>query len=140
MLDLVRTMTREHRDVDLILFGETITGWYSRGADSRQYHQSIAEAIPGKTPAMLSASASEFRVNVCFGMSEASDGKLFNSQVLIDPTGPVIAVHRKVNPQGSKTFVPGPVPVTMADVNGIRTARIICSDIQRPTVRKAPGS
>ena len=140
MVDTVRIIKREHGDVRLVLFGETITSWYSKGSESRQYHRSVAETIPGQTTAMLGRAAVECGLYVCFGMTEESGGKVYNSQVLIDPAGSVVAVHRKVNLQGSKTFDPGTVPVTMADIEGIRTAIIICSDIQNSSVRRALAS
>lgn len=133
----MRTLKGEHPDVDLIMFGETITGWYSMGVETKAYHRRIAESIPGETTALLSAVARQHNVYLSFGMSESSDGLIFNSQVLIDPAGAIVAVHRKVNLQGSRTFTPGSVPVTMADIRGVRTAIIICSDIQSSHVRAA---
>ena len=137
MLDAVRTVKAEHPDVDLIMFGEAITGWYSMGGETAAYHRKIAETIPGATTALMRDAAREHRVYLSFGLSEASAESVYNSQVLIDPAGSIVAVHRKVNLQGSRVFMPGVVPVTMADVKGVRTAIIICSDIQSSQVRKA---
>jgi predicted amidohydrolase len=135
MAALVQAIIQEHPNVELILFGEAILGWYSKGEDTAQYQRSIAESIPGETTTRMSALAVENGIYLSFGMTELSDGKLYNSQVLIDPAGEVIAVHRKVNLQGSSVFQPGDVPATMAEIKGIPTAIIICSDIQSGDVR-----
>ncbi len=135
MIAMLQTVRQAHPDVEVILFGETILGWYARKTDTAAYHQNIAESIPGETTALMSGLAKEYGIYISFGMSEASGGKVYNSQVLIDPNGEIIAVHRKVNLQGSKVFSPGDELVTMADINGIRTAIIICSDIQDSKVR-----
>jgi len=140
MLDMVRVIKRAHPDVELILFGEAVTGWYSVGAETKEYRRRIAESVPGETTAMMSTAAQELRTYLCFGLTELSGERTYNSQVLIDPAGVITAVHRKVNLQGATTFAPGSVPVTMADIKGVRTAIIICSDIQSSAVRKELGA
>jgi len=135
MVALVQAAMQAHPDVEVVLFGETVLGWYARKADTMAYHQSIAERIPGETTAVISSLAREYGIYISFGMDEVQGGALYNSQVLIDPYGEIIAVHRKVNLQGSKVYQPGETLVTLAQINGIKTAIIICSDIQDPKIR-----
>ena len=57
-----------------------------------------AEAIPsGTTCQCLIANAKEYGVFVCAGLVERSDSKVFNSAVLIGPSGEVLLRHRKIN-------------------------------------------
>jgi predicted amidohydrolase len=134
MIAMLQTVRQAHPDVELVLFGETILGWYSRKPETAAYHQGIAESIPGETTTVMSSLAKEYDIYLSFGISEARDGAVYNSQVLIDPNGEIVAVHRKVNLQGSSVFRAGDILVTMADIKGIRTAVVICADIQDPKV------
>lgn len=137
ILDALLAVTRQHPSVDLVMFGETITGWYSMGAETAEYHRRIAETIPGETTALMATAARDHGVHVCFGMSESRGGSVHNSQVLIAPTGAIVAVHRKFDAHGSPVFAAGTVPATMVDIQGVRTAIIICSDIRSAEVRSA---
>ena len=57
-----------------------------------------AEAIPaGKACQCLAASAKEWGVFVCGGLVERSESKVFNSAVLINPSGEILLRHRKIN-------------------------------------------
>ncbi len=138
MAELVAAVVSQHPEVELVLFGETILGWYARRGGSKAYHQSIAETIPGETTGVMSALAREHGIYLSFGMSEACDGGIYNTQVLIDPRREILAAHRKYHlTQSATVFQAGQVPVTVVDINGIRTGLIVCSDIQSVVVRKA---
>jgi predicted amidohydrolase len=139
IIDWIRKVKLSHPDVELILFGETVLGWYARHnrEASKAYHQSIAETIPGETTELMSKTAIANNIFISFGMSEKSADDVFNTQVLIDPEGKIAANHRKFNlMESSAVFSPGKIPVTMVDIQGIRTGIIVCSDIQSPLVRK----
>ncbi len=137
MAAYVRRVKADHPDVGLILFGETVTGWYAMKGRTAEYLREIAEPIPGNATTVISAAAAEARVYVSFGMAETDGKSLYNTQVVIDPSGNILGTHRKVNLQGGSIYTPGTVPVTMVDVSGISTAVIVCSDIQSRGVRKA---
>ncbi len=124
---LVQRIVTEHPDVRLILFGETILGWFYRGDETAAYHERIAEAIPGPSTELISRLATKHNVYLSFGLSEARDGKLFNTQVLVDPTGEIVAVHRKFwirNP----VFTAAERTLTTATVDGATVAILICAD------------
>lgn len=124
-------------DVELILFGETITGWYARRDSLKAYHQSIAETIPGETTRVMSELARENGIYLSFGMTETNAGEIYNTQVLINPQGEIEAVHRKFHLMESSTvFKPGKIPLTVADISGVCAGIIVCSDIQNAAVRK----
>ncbi len=135
MIDRVQAVKQAHPAVDLILLGETILGWYNKKGETAAYRRSIAESIPGETTTLMARLAEENGLYLSFGMVEACDGKVYNSQVLIDPRGEIVAVHRKVNLQGAAAFQPGDVMATTAEVKGIKVAITICSDIQSAQVR-----
>lgn len=137
MAALVATVISQHPGVELVLFGETILGWYAKRDGSKEYHQRIAETIPGETTQLMSALARENEIYLSFGISEICEGEIYNTQVLINPQGEIVAAHRKYHlMEGTAVFQPGKVPVTVVDINNIRTGLIVCSDIQSAVVRK----
>lgn len=135
MIHFIRAARQSYPDVELVMFGESILGWYARKTETAAYHRRIAEGIPGETTAIMSSLAREYGIYISFGLDEAHEGGVFNSQVLIDPNGEIIAVHRKVNLQGSTVYKPGDTLVTITEIKGIKTAITICSDIQDPRIR-----
>ena len=127
MKQIVGETVREHPDIRLILFGETILGWFYKKDETLEYHQSIAETVPGPTTDFIGEMAKVHDVYISFGLSERADEKLYNTQVLISPTGEVVAKHRKFWIR-NKVFSPGDQQLTTADVDGIKVAIIICAD------------
>jgi len=124
---LVRRIVGERPDVRLILFGEVILGWFYRKGETAAYHRRIAEPIPGPSTEFVAGLAKEHEVYLSFGMTERHGGELHNTQVLIDPAGEIVAVHRKSwirNP----AFTAAPRSLTLADVDGARVAILICAD------------
>ena len=138
LAEWVAAVLDQHPDVELILFGETILGWYAKRSGSKVYHQSIAETIPGETTRLASALALENRIYLCFGMTESYQDEIYNSQLLINPQGEIEAVHRKFHlMESASVFKPGKKPVTVVEIHDIRIGIIVCSDIQSAVVRKA---
>jgi predicted amidohydrolase len=138
MVALIADVIRKYPDVELILFGEAILGWYARHSGTKAYQNSIAETIPGNITRMISALAEENSVFISFGMTESCKGDIYNTQVLISPEGKIVAAHRKYHlMESAEIFKPGGLPVTIVEINGIRTGIIVCSDIQSTDVRKA---
>ena len=127
MKEIVKETKRDHPDVRLIFFGETILGWFYKKGETKEYHESIAEAVPGPTTGFIAELAKVHDVYISFGLSERADEKLYNVQVLISPTGEVIAKHRKFWIR-NKVFSPGDRQLTTANVDGIRVAILICAD------------
>jgi predicted amidohydrolase len=136
MIHFIKEIKNDRRGIDLIVFGETVLGWYGQKGGSKEYHLSIAEPIPGETIKLMSDIARENNIHLSFGLSELRRDKLYNTQVLISPEGDLRAVHRKFHPMG-KVFQPGEVPVTFTSIKDVRTALLVCSDIQNKEVRKA---
>lgn len=132
--DTLSAITKAHPDIELVIFGEMILGWYNPG-EMPEYHRLISQPISNKTLQPLSALAVQHAIYLCFGMSEIDGKSLHNVQVLLNPQGQVQAIHRKWNlKSGEKNanYQPGPVPVTITDIEGIKTGIVICSDAASP--------
>jgi predicted amidohydrolase len=123
----VRRIKSEHSDVRLILFGETILGWFYKKGETAAYHERIAEPIPGPSTEFAASLAREHDVYVSFGLTETRDGKLHNAQVLIDPNGEIAAVHRKFWIR-NQAFTPGERRLATAEIDGAKAAILICAD------------
>ncbi len=104
-----------HPEVELILFGEVILSWYYFPKDNKEYHQRISKSIPGEETTFIADLAREYSIIICFGMTEAKNGKIYYSQVLIDRTGDILAVHRK-NYLKSSAFNLGSTLVTIINI------------------------
>jgi predicted amidohydrolase len=134
MVGIVEAVMGAHPGVEIILFGEMTLGWYQPGKDAG-YHQRISEPLRGETLQVLSPLAKRYGIYLCYGMSELDQGRLYNTQVLLDPRGEVQAVHRKLNLKNDEIaagYQPGPSRVTITEVKGIRTGLVICSDAASP--------
>lgn len=134
MAAAVEAIAQEHPDVELVIFGEMILGWYTPGV-SPDYDRQISESIPGKTTEILADLARKYRIYVCFGISELDDGTLYNSQVLLNPEGEIQAVHRKRHLKLGElkaSYQPGSAMMTTTNIKGIKTGIVICSDTASP--------
>ena len=116
-----------HPDVRLILFGETILGWFYRKGETAAYHRRIAEPISGPSAEYVARLAQKHDVYISFGLSERDGDALFNTQLLIDPSGEIIATHRKFWIR-NRVFTAGERRLTTAKVDRAHIALLICAD------------
>lgn len=122
-------------DAELILFGESVLGWYIDDENPEPYQRTIAETIPGPATDSIGQTARELNCHIGFGMTELNSGKLYNSFVLLDPGGKILAVHRKVNItlddilNGITPAAKTDSSVTMVQINNIKVGMIICADV-----------
>ncbi len=134
MVTTINTILEKHRDIDLVIFGEMILGWYDPYGDP-EYHRAISEPIPGKTTRALATLAQKHRIYICFGISELDGENIHNAQVLLNPQGEIQAVHRKSNLKPGESdagYQPGVDRVTATEIMGIKTGIVICSDTASP--------
>ena len=153
MEDMIDSIVAEHsvpvQTIDLIVFGETILGWYYDPADPQGYQSGLAEPIPDPPDAVpvapadsalvrIATKAVDHNIYIVFGMGESYDGQLYNTQVLLAPDGTVQAKHRKVHlidTDEAGGFTPAvrsaadPLSLTITDINGISAAMLICADV-----------
>ena len=136
MKQVVEDAKREHPDIRLILFGETILGWFHKKGETQKYHESIAEIVPGPTTEFIGELAKAHDVYMSFGLSERADGKLYNTQVLISPAGDIIAKHRKFWIR-NKIFSPGDRKLTTALIDDVKVAILVCADVRSLELMRA---
>lgn len=129
-----KLVTEEHPDTDLILFGESILGWYIEEEDPENYQKEIAETIPGGATGTLAQLADSLNIYIAFGLTEKRNDTLYNSQVLLNPSGDLEAVHRKIHltPEDhGNGMEAGPRTeenITIVSINDISCGLIICAD------------
>jgi len=122
--------------VRVILFGEVILGWFGKKGQTREYHQSIAEPIPGPSTRFVGDLAREYSIYISFGLSERAQEAVYNTQVLISPNGELIAAHRKhwiMNP----AFKAGDRVLTTAVVDEAKAALLVCADVRSMSLLRA---
>lgn len=134
----VRAIKAARPEVELVLFGETITGWYLRSADPAEneaYQRAVAEPVPGPTTGTVGALAHELGIYVAFGIAEAAGEGLYNSLVLVNPAGEVQAVHRKYLTVHSSVVASLDQPYrngsgpTVTEIKGVPFGLMICNDM-----------
>lgn len=132
--DTIDTVVRDHPEVDLILLGEMLLGWFNPGARPEEY-RSIAEPISEASLAPLLSRAKDYGVYLCLGLPERDGEALYNTQVIRNPKGEIQARHRKRNLKPAEAqagYHPGSVPVTVTEIKGVRTGLIVCADAASP--------
>ena len=136
MTNFIQQIKEEQPQVELIFFGETILGWYFNPGKTKEYHEEIAETVPGEATNHISQLAKDNQVYISFGMTEKIETAIYNSQIVIDSQGEIVAIHRKVNMRDD-TFTASLQPVTVVEINEVKTATIICYDAQSVKVTQA---
>ena len=95
-----------HR-VDLVVFPELATTGYECGLQFSE----LAEPLHGPTVSYLATRAGQFGVHLLFGMAERGkvESVTYNSAILIDNDGEVVASYQKVHLKGEEklAFRPG---------------------------------
>lgn len=135
MSRMIRKIMVEKPETELIVFGETILGWYYNPDDPENYQHQLAETIPGGTTDSISVLADLFNVYIAFGIGEVNQNRLYNSQVLLNPEGEIEAVHRKyhlVDEDENSGFSAYPKTadnVSVVNIKGIKVGMIICADV-----------
>ncbi len=91
---------------------------------------SLAEEIPsGKTTQALCAAAQKKKIHIVAGIAELSAGKLYNSAVLVSPSG-YVATYRKIHLFNEEKlwFQPGEKEFAVYDIGSCRIGVMICFD------------
>jgi predicted amidohydrolase len=86
----------------------------------------FAEPLSGKTNTQLSALAREYGVYLCCGFLEATNKGIFNSAAIIDKSGRIIHVQRKVSEK--PPFANGSEVLSVSTPFG-KIAILICGDL-----------
>jgi predicted amidohydrolase len=124
--------------VDLVVFPELANTGYVKGLDPSfgSAYLRKAETIPGPTTDALSASAREHGIHIVVGICQLHpqiSATVYNSAVLIGPSGDILGVHHKMHiPREEKHyFYPGnTVEVFNTDLGCL--GLVICYDLVFP--------
>jgi predicted amidohydrolase len=110
----------------------SLAGWLSASA------RSAAETIPGPVTRRLAAQAKRHRMAIVAGLEERDGDRIYNSAVLIDRTGRILAKHRKINELeiGLKVYSRGQ-SLGAFEFEGRTAALDICADSWTPTITDA---
>ena len=137
MIGFIEDVMSKQPQTQLIVFPELITTGYQCGSDFQQ----LAETVPdGNSMQVIGALAKKYKVHIIYGFPErdpAMKDVLYNSAALIDPSGQVVGVYRKVHLFASEKefFRPGcdyPIFNTPIGKLGI----MICWDTAFPEVAR----
>lgn len=88
--------------------------------------QKFAEPIPGQTTSAVSILAREHHCYICFGMLEKAPEGVYSSAVLINKTGEIVFIHRKICEQ--PPFTNGN-EVKAIDTELGRLSVLLCGDL-----------
>jgi len=93
---------------------------------SEQDFARFAEPIPGQTTAFVSSIAQTQQCYICFGMLEKTPEGVYSSAVLINRSGQIVHVHRKIVEQ--PPFVTGS-EVKAVDTDFGKVSILLCGDL-----------
>ena len=103
-----------------------------------KYHQA-SEYVPGITTGLLCQVAESYRVHIVVGLSQkhpAIPGSLYNSAVLIGPSG-IIGVHHKMHiPSNEKFYFYRGETADVYDTELGKVAMMICYDLRFPELAR----
>ncbi len=135
---MIERIKDAHPDIQVIVFGELILEWYD-DPSGKAYQQSMAESISGPSVVTLIGYAGFYGVNIVFGMTERDNatGHLYNSQILIRPTGEIERYRkRNLNQTDKENGFQAGTEMKIAIIDGVRAAMFICSDMQSESITK----
>lgn len=136
MTDIIHAVTSSDMRADLIVFGEMAVCRYDCDAD---YIESVSMPPDDALLKTLTDTAASLNVNLSFGFPEREGNRFYNSQMLAGRDGGIITVHRKHNLTAgeSAVFSPGASPITVVELEKIKTGLAICYDMMAPGYRYA---
>lgn len=128
-LDQVENLLQQAGPLDLALLPEAcLTGYVSPSGNFDLSPQ--AEPIDGPTASALTIIAQKFHTTLVGPIIERSGDKIYNSSIVISPTGARIAHYRKRHPWLPERWATaGTLPYPYFEVAGHRCLLAICYDI-----------
>jgi predicted amidohydrolase len=125
----VRAVLAEGPPADLVLLPEcALTGYVT--ADLSCDLLPFAEPLDGPTLGAYQALAREHRVHLAAPLVERTADACFNTFVMVDPAGSLVAHYRKRHPWHPETWAtPGAAPYPDLRIGELRVTLAICYDI-----------
>lgn len=127
------TAVEAGRGADLVVLPEMWpTGYFDFDA-----YPAAGEQLDGPLVSALSRTAADAGVHLCGGSIVERDGeKLYNTTLLFDRTGSLVARYRKIHLYGygsmEQQLLTAGTEVTVADVEGITVGLSTCYDVRFP--------
>ena len=107
---LLSLLDKAHvRDCDLVVYPElALTTFFPRWyfEDKEKIDQYFENAMPNNETQPLFDRAAEYGIGFCLGFAEQSDGKYFNSCILVDKSGTIVGKYRKIHLPGHSDHKP----------------------------------
>jgi len=131
----MQSNARKHAQADLLVFPELFLSGYNVGENLQRY----AEPSDGPFASRVKSLARELGVAILYGYPERAADAVFNSAVIIDSTGQVLANHRKsILPDGiEQKWLQTGKSLTVFEFDGSLVALMICYECEFPeTVRR----
>lgn len=127
----------EECDADLIVLPElAFTGYYFR--DRNELAQLAENPKTSKTVDALIAICKRKQFHIVTGFAEKYEDKIFNSALLIGPSG-IEHTYRKLHlfNEEKNTFDVGDIPLCVQDINGVKIGIMVCFDWAFPEVTRS---
>lgn len=138
MCSFIKEAMEKTPNTDLIVFPELITSGYECGKDFQRLAETVSE---GESMQIIGALAREYKVHIVYGFPERDADKrdvLYNSAVLIDDSGKVKGVYRKVHLFASeKEFFRAGCSYPVFNTSIGKLGMMICWDTAFPEVARS---
>lgn len=133
LTQFVEQIMTTHPQTEIITFGETILNWYYY---KQNYIENMAEPIPGGATRFISNLSKKYKVYISAGISEKHVDTLFNTLLVFDTLGQIIAKHRKValtSEDLRSGYHPGG-ETTIFKIKGFKTGLMVCADVNSKNI------
>jgi predicted amidohydrolase len=138
-LDLLHRVAGEARAAGaaLLIAPETFLTGYAIGPEKVRR---LAEPLDGAALAAAGRIARQNGIALAFGFPERDGADVFNSAVVIDASGEVLARYRKTHLFGDvdrAQFSPGRDEPAIFEIGGLKAGLLICYDVEFPEAVRA---
>jgi len=124
------------RQVQIVAFPEcAVSGYFGT------YISTLTDAEIAAAAREIAAACRENKIAAIVGTPERRDGKMFNTALIINASGEIIARYDKAQPVGQDRAwqcLPGSAPSPVFTVGSARASVIICHDNRFPELARLP--
>jgi predicted amidohydrolase len=136
-LEILRRSAREaaEQEAQLLICSEMFLTGYNIGDMVFE----LAEAVDGPSMQKAAQIAREANIALLYGYPERSETVVFNSSILLDRNGTMLANYRKTHLYGqqeNRLFQPGDY-LAIVELEGVKVGLLICYDVEFPEAVRA---